>query len=193
MGREFELKYRATPQQIAAIAERYPDGRSITMETTYYDTPERLLSPRHWTLRRRMENGISVCTLKTPAQGGGRGEWETECEDILSAIPALCKLGAPALLPVLVSEGVEPVCAARFTRLASTLTWGDSTLELALDQGILLGGDRQIPLCEVEVELKDGTEAAAVAFAEELAETFGLVSETRSKYRRALSLAQGQE
>ena len=193
MGREFELKYRATPQQIAAIGERYPNGHSIAMETTYYDTPDRLLSPRHWTLRRRMENGISVCTLKTPAEGGARGEWETECGDILSAVPVLCKLGAPALLPVLVSEGVEPVCGARFTRLATTLTVEDCTLELALDQGVLLGGGRQIPLCEVEVELKSGEETAAVAFAEELAKTFGLVPETASKYRRALSLARNGE
>ncbi len=189
MGREFELKYRATPEQLAAIARHYPHGHSITMETTYYDTPEGLLSERRWTLRRRMENGISVCTLKTPAAGGARGEWETECGDILSAVPVLCKLGAPALLPALVSEGVAPVCAARFTRLASTLTLKDCTVELALDQGILLGGDRQIPLCEVEVELKSGEEAAAVAFAEALAETFGLVPETASKYRRALALA----
>ena len=68
MGIEFELKYRATPAQQAALLERFGgQGRAISMETTYYDTPDRYLSARHITLRRRMENNVSVCTVKTPA------------------------------------------------------------------------------------------------------------------------------
>ena len=190
MGREFELKYRAEEGKIAAIAAKYGDFTSISMETTYYDTPERRLSPLHWTLRRRYENGKSVCTLKTPAPGGARGEWETECGDILSAIPELCKLGAPIQLVAYTFDGVEQVCGAKFTRLARTLELEDCTVELALDRGCLMGGNREEPLCEVEVELKDGSEEAAVAFATALAEEFGLIPERGSKYRRALALAQ---
>ena len=55
--------------------------------------------------------------------------------------------------------------------------------------GALLGGGREEPLCEVEVELKAGSEEAAIAFAGKLAEQFGLVPEKFSKYRRALALA----
>ena len=63
------------------------------------------------------------------------------------------------------------------------------TLELALDRGVLLGGNQEEPLCEVEVELKSGPEAAAVAFAALLADKFGLIPEEKSKFRRALALA----
>lgn len=191
MGREFELKYSASPEQQTAIREAFPNLVPIEMETTYYDTPKGELSARHWTLRRRFENGRSVCTVKTPAPGGARGEWELEMDDIRAAIPELCKLGVPAELRSLTADGVIQVCGARFTRLAGEWEIMGCTLELALDRGVLLGGGRTEPLCEVEVELKSGDEAAAVAFARELARRFGLVPQPKSKYRRALDLARG--
>ena len=57
MGREFELKFRATEAQQAAILEKYEGFRKIAMETTYYDTADRALSARRITLRQRKENG----------------------------------------------------------------------------------------------------------------------------------------
>lgn len=189
MGQEFELKYRATPGQIAAIRDAFGPFREISMETTYYDALDHSLSARRWTLRRRFENGISVCTLKTPGENGVRGEWETEWGDIRSAATELCKLGAPAELTGLVQNGLVEVCGAAFTRLAATLSPENCTIELALDQGVLLGGGKELPLREVEVELKSGSEAAAVAFANLLAEKYGLIPEHRSKYKRALTLA----
>lgn len=191
MGREFELKYSAAPEQQEAIRAAFPDLHPIEMETTYYDTPNGDLSARRWTLRRRFENGKSVCTVKTPAPGGARGEWELELDDIHAAIPELCKLGAPEELRELTAGGVIPVCGAKFTRLAGPLEAPGCTLELALDCGILLGGGKSEVLCEVELELKDGDEAAAVAYAQALAYRFGLVPQPKSKYRRALDLAQG--
>ena len=66
MGREYELKYRAEAAQMAAIAEKFGPFHSIDMETTYYDTPDLKLAFHQWTLRRRLENGVSVCTFKRP-------------------------------------------------------------------------------------------------------------------------------
>lgn len=193
MGREFELKYAAAPEQQAAIRELFPDLVPIEMETTYYDTPAGDLSARRWTLRRRFEDGRSVCTLKTPAPGGARGEWELEMGDIRDAIPELCKLGAPEELVSLAENGVIQVCGARFTRLAGVICAEGCTLELALDSGILTGGGRTGPLCEVEVELKAGSDADAVAYAQALARRFGLIPQPKSKYRRALELARTKE
>ena len=81
-----------------------------------------------------------------------------------------------------------PICGARFPRLAKTLTLPDCTVELALDAGALMGGGRTEPLCEVEVELKSGSADAAEAFAAELARTFSLSPESRSKFARARAL-----
>ena len=188
MGREFELKYRANAEIIEVIREKFGTFESISMETAYYDTPGGDLSRLRWTLRRRMENRRSVCTLKTPLPDGSRGEWELECSAIEAAISELCKLGAPEELTVLAQKGLAPSCAARFTRLAASLEIQNATVELALDQGCLLGGGKELPFAEVEVELKSGSEAAAIAFAEALAAEFALTPEPKSKVQRALEL-----
>ena len=190
MGRDFELKFAATEAVQAAILARFGDFAPIAMETTYFDTADRALSARHITLRRRMENGTSVCTLKTPTGGLGRGEWELECGSIEEAIPELCKLSNHPLLPILVAPGVQPICGAKFLRLCKTVEAGDCTVEIALDKGVLTGGGREIPLCEVEVELKSGSEDAAVAFAAALAAEFSLQPESKSKFKRASQLAE---
>ena len=142
-----------------------------------------------WTLRRRMENGVSVCTFKRPHKDGGRGEWEVECPNIMEGILALCKAGADEELLRVTAGGLMEVCGARFTRLAKTLEIPGGTVELALDQGVLLGKGKELPLAEIEVELKEGTDEAAVAFAKALAEEFSLVPEEKSKFVRAMALA----
>ena len=192
MGREFELKFAATKEVFAKLLQQWDDFAIIAMETTYYDTPDGALAARYITLRRRMENEISVCTVKTPISDLGRGEWEFECEDIHAALPQLCQMGAPEELLSLTKGGIVPVCGAKFTRKAKLLTLPDCTVEIALDEGLLLGGGRELPIREVEVELKEGAEAAAVAFAGELVAQFGLTVENKSKFRRAQGLAKGE-
>ena len=193
MSIEFELKYAATAAAQEAIAAAFPaDYHAIAMETTYFDTPNGGLSARHITLRRRLENGLSVCTVKTPTPGLARGEWECECDDITEAIPTLCGLGAPRELLLLTADGVIPICGAKFTRRAAQISAEGAELELALDSGILLGGGREIPLCEVECELKSGSPEAVLAFGKALSARFGLSAESKSKFRRALALAKGE-
>ncbi len=193
MGREFELKYRARPEVLMAIRQAWQlDWQTVSMETTYYDTPAGDLSRLRWTLRCRMENGSPVCTVKIPAENAGRGEWEVPCGDIRAAIPELCKLGAPDWLKVMENQTLVPVCGARFTRQAALLSLPECSVELALDQGVLLGGGREAGLSEVEVEAKSGSEAQTAAFAATLAAEFGLTLEVSSKYRRALALAKGE-
>ena len=188
MGIEYELKFKATPQQQELVRQMFDVPEQLfSMETTYYDTPSGALSARHYTLRRRMENHRSVCTLKDPADLG-RGEWECDCADIWEAIPVLCQLGAPADLEALVKEGLIEVCGARFTRIAKTVQLPEATAELALDSGVLMGAGREIPLRELEIELKEGTREAAVAFASLLTGRYGLEPEPKSKFRRAAEL-----
>ena len=188
MGREFELKYRANAAQLAALEAAFSGFAPISMETTYYDTPDGDLGKLRWTLRRRYENGVAVCTMKTPEVNGLRGEWETREDGIENAVPVLCKLGAPEELAIFAAKGLVPTCGARFTRLAALVEAEGCTLEIALDRGVLMGGGKEIPLMEAEVELKSGSEDAARAFAEKLAADFGLTPEPKSKVQRAMAL-----
>ena len=194
MGVEYELKFAATPEQQTQIRELMLDECTlIRMRTTYFDAPDGSLSARRIMLRLRQENDAVVCTVKTPLPDGSRGEWECCCDNIDEGIEALCRCGAPAALAVMTAGGVTEVCGAAFTRQAYTLVLGDATLEVALDTGVLTGGGREMPLCEVEVELKAGPMAAADSFAADLARAFGLKPEKKSKYQRALALARGEE
>lgn len=191
MGVEFELKYRATQEVMERLARDITGWDTVTMETTYYDTPSQALSQRRYTLRRRLENGVSVCTVKTPAQEGGRGEWEVRKECIETALPELCKLG-PADLAALTAQGVIPVCGARFVRRAAVVHLGETVMELAMDTGILFSGERTVPLCEIEVELKRGQWAQVQAYGQLFMQKYGLVPEKQSKFRRALALWEEQ-
>lgn len=193
MGLEFELKYAATPEIQRSIQKMLGDAfQEIAMETTYYDTPAGEFSARRWTLRRRLENSVSVCTLKTPAGALGRGEWEWEADSIEDAIQILCKLSGQEPLGSIAAGGLVPICGARFTRLAATVTTEDAVLEVALDTGVLTGGGREMPLCEVEIELKSGSRQGTMLYAAFLERKFGLQPEPRSKFRRALDLALDQ-
>ena len=188
MGKEFELKYAATPEILSAVATQLGELTEISMETTYYDTPASDLSAKKMTLRRRLENGKSVCTLKMPDGPNSRREYETEADTIEQAIETLSRLSGWWGLPHLAQRGLIPLCGARFTRLAAIVRQPDCELEVALDSGVLLGGGREVPLCEIEVELKSGSEATATQFARILAAKYSLVGEPKSKFARAMAL-----
>ena len=192
MGREVELKYAATEELLAALVSKFGPGRQIRMETTYFDTPDHALSAARMTLRLRRENDETVCTLKTPLPDGSRGEWECPADSIQSGIAAVLALGAPEMLKDLTMGGVIPVCGARFTRVAVEIPTADGMAELALDKGVLLGGGKEAPLREVELELKSGSEEALTAVARQFTAAYGLQEEPDSKFRRAMALAKGE-
>lgn len=201
MGREFEVKLRVPEEkilrsvladpQVAAFAQGKP--REIVMESVYYDTPGGELSARRWTLRRRRENERYVVTVKTPAPGRARGEWETEAADVLAAVPLLCAMGAPEELKSLTAGGIAPRCGAEFTRTALDLLLPDGTrAELAADRGVLTGGSRAEKFAEVELELKAGSEETVEEFCRDLCRRYGLSEEKKSKFARASALAEGE-
>ena len=193
MGIEREWKFRATPQLQEALAadravrDMQTSKTRFAMETTYLDTAEGDFAVRRWTLRVRKENGEPVVTLKTPAAGGARGEWEHP-----GSVPdagKLLALGAPEALETLLRKPLVPTCGARFTRRAILLQLpGGGLAELALDEGVLFRGDRQAPLCEIELEHKAGEIAETEALAAVLQNRFSLTPERESKHRRAMKL-----
>jgi inorganic triphosphatase YgiF len=188
MGREFELKYASDPAQQEKILEDLGEFITICMETSYYDTPDGALAARKITLRRRMENGVSVCTLKTPAGIDGRSEYEWHCEDIHEAIPHLSRLTGSNALNQLVERGLVETCGARFTRTARMFRAGATMVELAMDQGVLTNAGKEEPFAELEIELKRGYREEVQVMGFLLAEAYELEPETKSKYQRSREL-----
>ena len=155
--------------------------RRYHMQTSYYDAPDRRFSARRITLRRRLENETSVLCVKAPLSGAAdshaRGEWELAGDDLSAALPRLAALGAPVSLP----EPCELLCLWRadFVRRA---------VMLRMDDGSLYGPGGSCPLCELELELKQGAPGASLAFCEALRERYGLAAQEKSKFARAREL-----
>lgn len=190
MGVELEWKYAASPEILAMVESEQPGPwHQIAMATRYFDAADGALSERRWTLRLRQENGRAVACLKTPAPGGARGEWECRCETMIDAVEPLIALGAPEELRTLTAGGLRELCGAAFTRRAVTVHLDGSEAEVALDQGVLTGGGREMPLSELEVEHKSGDPAVSLAFAQSLASRHNLLPEEKSKFARALELS----
>ena len=131
-----------------------------------------------------------IATMKTPQDSDHiRGEWSCPAIRIEEAIPVLVEAGAPEELTALTEKGVYPLCMARFSRRAAQVKFADGTVcELAGDVGAVCAGQKESPICEIEVELKQGDAETAKAFADELCERFSLKEETMSKFRRAAAL-----
>ena len=194
MGLEIEYKLRAKDEQeLARVYEdlraRFDSGeeRVIRMHTRYFDTPDRVLRSRRWTLRIRQENDVEVLTCKTPGRGRSRGEWSLDRTGEGPApqtgeLCALADLGAPEALRGL--TGLEAVCGARFTRRCVMLELPDARIELAADVGELYGPREREALCELELELYGGSYARLSA----LAALTGLPEEGMSKFARAQRL-----
>lgn len=199
MGTETEYKLAVRD---AALLARVLDGaqiaayrqepyRSIRMRTTYFDTADGFLAARKWMLRLRTENGRCVATMKTPGGGHTRGEWECEADTLAQALPQLAALGAPQEIQTLDPAGLRPVCGAEFTRRTARLRLPDGTACMVCgDAGKLTGGGREVPLCELELELAEGSQDTLGAFVQTLQTAYGLREELQSKLRRARALAE---
>ena len=189
MAVEYELKYRATPEILERIQADFPGNYTVTeMTTTYFDTPGGDLSKLYWTLRHRREGEKHICTLKTPAGIDGRSEYEWNSERIQDAIPHLCRLSGSSALAQLAERGLVATCGARFTRTARYLLAGSTMVELALDNGVLVSGDRELPFAEMEVELKQGYREETEVMGYLIRQSYGLTVENRSKFMRAKAL-----
>lgn len=200
MGIELEYKLHVEDEaallRVLAAPEietlRATPWKQTQMKTTYFDAPDGRFSARHWTLRRRMENEVSIVCLKTPLPGQtARGEWQLEADEIdRAAIDRLLALGAPAELEALFGDGaLVPVCGAEFLRRSAMLEFADgSRAEVAGDHGRLFGATESTTFTELELELYGGAPAATRALADALCQAYGLHDEPKSKLARARAL-----
>lgn len=159
-GHEIELKLLIDPAEADRLVASDLFGgpeRVRTMHTVYFDTPSLDLATAGFSLRVRESGGAFVQTVKAlGSEAAGlmaRPEWERE-------------LPGPA--PILDDERpiwqglgdrlqmVAPLFEVDVERRSWTLSQGDSVCEVVLDRGLVRAGDRQAPVCEIEIELKAG-------------------------------------
>lgn len=205
---EIELKFQVPAAQRAAV-ERWVKGsrdvRSQRLQAAYFDTPERALARAGFALRLRREGTQWVQTLKgAGADGMSRLEHNVPLPARGAALPALDPArhaGHPAgerLLALLATPdcgGLQCLYRTDIQRLSRPLRDAAGRVELAFDQGELLaereGRLQRLPVCELEIELLDGSPAAVLDVARHHAARLGLWLDSRSKAERGDLLARG--
>ncbi len=198
---EIELKLALPPGEADAFLKRMARRRTAPVEqalvTLYFDTPDFALSAAGVALRVRRVGRRWLQTLKTEGErtGGLSRRIEYEMPVRSGALDwRRFRPEALAYVPDSVRRQVVPVFETRFRRTAWLLKGqGGAQIEVALDVGEVVAGNRRQPLCEIELELKAGQPDALFALALDWAGAFGCLPFDVSKAERGVRLAHGIE
>ena len=206
---EIELKLQVPAAQRAAVeaavAGRTPAPR-VRLQAAYHDTAERTLALAGLALRLRREGRQWVQTLKGAGDDGLTRAEHNVPRGAGTAVPAIDpRLHAGTnvgdrLLALLGANTGSPLQTLyrtdihRRTRAQLVRSPGrpQSRVELAFDAGRIEAGAASIEVCELEIELLDGTPVAVIETARRWLPRFGLWLDGRSKAERGDLLARGE-
>lgn len=199
MSQETELKLAVPEDQVEALKQHEfwnqhaePKG-TIHLGNTYFDTVDRRLNEARVALRIREKNGQYFQTLKTKGESINgltrRGEWEWALTSATLDHEGLKDIWPNALQDVK-SETVVPLFSTDFDRTLWNIEWQQpfARIEAALDLGAVKAGDSETPICELELELIEGDEAALTLIAKEFIQTLNLKPSDKSKAERGFEL-----
>jgi triphosphatase len=169
MAEEIELKLELTPDaadRVEASALLPGDPARAELRAIYFDTPDHRLAKAGLSLRIRRSDGKRIQTIKAGRAGAAglfaRSEWERGVKNdrpvLDDSMPVRMALGEKA-------DATAPVFQVLVERSSWIIREGNTEIELVLDRGEVLAGDRRAPLCEIELELKEGDPAALFAVA----------------------------
>ena len=165
----------------------------LKLVNTYYDTPEKRLQNKRIAVRYRQKGPEWLLTVKSDASSPGglaqRREWEAPGQpgefDFSHVDNPKLRRFLESVTPELV-----PTFTTDFTRALWVLTPQEGTrIEVALDRGKIEAGERHETICEVELELLEGSVADLFAAALTLQADLPLHPEGASKAERGYRLA----
>lgn len=199
MGSEIEIKLAVRSEDVLTdildderLKKDFGHYTIISMNADYYDTKDLDLLRHNFVIRIRKENGVYVCTLKkrTKELDSGvlvREEWNKE-------IPAKnIKLdyfpeAKDEMAAIIGDKELVKIVETDFIRRTLDIEFQSSVLEMAVDYGKIISGGHEVPIMEIEIELKKGIEADIVPFIEEYLKDYNLKVETESKFSRGVDL-----
>jgi inorganic triphosphatase YgiF len=195
---EVELKLELKPADVArfrALPLLGPPTRAALPQiSTYYDTPEGHVRKAGFSLRVRRRGRRHIQTLKAKGgEAGGfsaRAEWEQGIAGPGLDLEALSGTPVKALLArKKVRTRLGIVSETRVDRTTWLLRRDGTSIELILDVGEIVAGDRSEKVCEIELELQRGSRAELFAFAREIGREITLRLGVMSKSERGQLLA----
>ena len=203
---EIEMKYSIPSEELAgSILEELSlsdmadsaSAEKLVMKAVYFDTEDNDLARHNITVRVRSEGERSFATLKW---GGKESMGLHEREEVNIPIsgeeffiqpPAdMFKESETGLDLVKIKDGkpLRNLLETRFLRRRIRLFYQGSLVEMAVDTGSIITDNGDSKICELELELFNGSEESLKKLGQELAQTFGLEPESRSKFARGLAL-----
>ena len=172
----------------------------IELHNIYFDTPEHVLRKKRVALRiRQIDIDATSRFLQTLKIGGDqhsalsqRGEWEVPATCSTLALSALADSPWTDIDPDgTVFPALVPLFATNFRRTNWSVRGRDASIvEVSLDVGQILVGDRTAPICEIEFELIAGQSSALFKIAQQIAHRIAVLPENRSKAERGYALAE---
>jgi len=196
MSVEIELKLAIAPGDAARL-RRHPLLKGLKASRRklygiYFDTPDLDLFKQKGAFRLRREGYRWVQTVKLDQGSVGglslRPEYETPVTGNRPDFDILPEAARSALTPEIAGR-LAPMFVTDFQRTTWLVETPEATVEIALDIGHIRAGELDMPLAEVELELKAGDGAALFEIAKSLLDAAPLVPEYRSKSLRGYGLA----
>ena len=196
---EIEVKLTGSPSELSAAFANLQGTHPTraTLLTTYYDTPDGRLQRNGFALRVREQNGARELTLKQDhGDGLTRAEWSASLEAPRGRDdrpdPGLLPSRTPrAALGIEDAAALEPAFITDFERRKKEIRAGDAVVEVALDLGRIVAGERQEPLAELEFELLGGPVGDMLQGVRSVLCERSLCIGTRSKAARGMDLSRG--
>ncbi|HTH16720.1 MAG TPA: CHAD domain-containing protein, partial [Magnetospirillum sp.] len=169
-------------------------GRSL--RSTYYDTADHTLAKAGISVRLRTGAGGVLQTVKDSGQRASglfaRREWETRVSGPDLDTAQLTATGINLLADPAVVAALSPIFSTEVRRTAYQLAGPDWQVEMALDVGDVVAGERHEPIREIELELRQGDPSQLFALARRLAESLPVNLLALSKSDRGYGLARGR-
>jgi triphosphatase len=195
--REIEIKLRLRREHVSRL-RRHPllsegfkqSGRRERQDSVYFDDRNRTLQKKGLSLRVRQIGERRIQTIKASNGHAGpidRGEWEAV---VTASRPDLAAARGTPLERVLAKlrDPLEPLFETRVSRTAFPVQFGNSDITFSLDQGRIDTGKSTAPICELELELKNGSAKDLFQFARQLDEKIPLELSYETKSGRGYSL-----
>ena len=199
MSNEIEIKLAVSDQAFNELQEHLKNFTCLVhkkqfLSNTYYDYPDHFLAKQKMGLRIRQEDQELTLTLKTNGEvvGGLHSRPEYNLPLTEKETPTNAQLRELYPFEQLPSSTLQSIFSTDFNRTFWLVEFQQSKIEVAFDQGKILAGESEQPICEIEFELKSGNVQDLFDFVETLPFERDIYFSSASKAKRGYLLGSKQ-